>query len=60
MVFGNRRLKALKDYQLQLSGAVVVKCIVHDLDADAPVPHALVAKFIDAGSSTNAGMHDLD
>jgi hypothetical protein len=57
VVFGNRRLKALKDYQRQLSDVVDMMCIVHDLDEASPVPHALVAKFLDAASSTNCGIH---
>ena len=50
VTFGNRRLKALKSYQETQEKHVCMKCIVHDLDGSVPVPHELVAKFLDAAS----------
>ena len=50
VTFGNRRLKALKSYQETQEKQVCMKCIVHDLDGSVPVPHELVAKFLDAAS----------
>ena len=50
-------MKALQDYQRQRSDAVEMMCIVHNLDGSAPVPHALVAKFLDAASSRNDGVY---
>jgi len=57
VVCGNRRLKALKDFALQApQGAppVRVRCILHKHIANIPGP--LIAKFILAWSTTNAGV----
>ena len=56
VVFGNRRLKALKDFQMQLGRAVKMPCIVHDLDTAQDAPFALIAKLIDAASTQNGGV----
>ena len=57
VVCGNRRLKAFKDFQKESRQEVLVTCIVHDLDGTITVPHALVAKFVDACSTQVHGMH---
>ena len=58
VVFGNRRLKALKHFQEQLPARrVEVRCIVHDLgDGTRPAHHALVAKILHAVTTENSGL----
>lgn len=55
VVFGNRRLRALKNFQKVCSEVIHMECIVHDMDGEAPVP--LVVKFLHAATSTNGGIH---
>ena len=57
VVFGKRRLKALKDFQQCCGEDVRMCCIVHDLDDRPTVPHQLVTKFIDASTTTCGGIH---
>ena len=58
VVFGNRRLKALKAYQNVLGGEVLMRCLIHNLDSSYPrVPHSLVAKFISSTTTANEGLH---
>lgn len=57
VVFGNRRLRALKEFRRWLSCPQVwVRCIVHDCDGEQPVHHALVAKLLDAATTANGGL----
>ena len=56
-MFGNRRRKALRSYQEKVGRDVCMLCVVHDLDRSSVVPFALLAKFLDAASTTNGGMH---
>ena len=51
VVTGNRRLKALKGYQANVSDRVCMRCIVHDLNGTQPVHSAIVAKFLDAATT---------
>lgn len=57
VVFGNRRLKALRQYRARLGRAVRVQCIVHDIDGRTAYPPCLVAKFLLASTTTNGGAH---
>ena len=58
VVIGNRRLKAFKHFQEQLSARrVEVRRIVHDLnDGTRPAHHALVAKILHAVTTENRGL----
>jgi len=56
VVFGNRRLKALKDYQMNVGHVVVMHCILHDLDSTLEAPYPLVAKLFDAAETRNGGV----
>ena len=56
VVFGNRRLKALKFfYQKHVGHIVMTDCILHDLDSKFDAPYALIAKLFDAASTRNGG-----
>jgi len=54
VVFGNRRLKALKRVADETQQDFRVPCIVHDLSSEA-VPPPLVAKFLSACTTRNKG-----
>eukprot|EP00747_Dinoflagellata_sp_TGD_P053896 gnl/TRDRNA2_/TRDRNA2_148716_c1_seq2.p1 gnl/TRDRNA2_/TRDRNA2_148716_c1~~gnl/TRDRNA2_/TRDRNA2_148716_c1_seq2.p1 ORF type:complete len:474 (+),score=89.42 gnl/TRDRNA2_/TRDRNA2_148716_c1_seq2:159-1424(+) len=62
VVFGNRRLKAMKDYAARLlpRGQVCVPAIVHSYPhfstLERPLALALSAKFVHASSSCNDGL----
>lgn len=57
VVFGNRRLKALKEYAaLVYPRKVQMHCIVHDLDASQQVDKALLAKFLHSATTENGGL----
>lgn len=57
VVFGNRRLKALKEYASQVYPQVVrAPCIVHNFDGATHVPKALLAKFLDSATTENGGI----
>lgn len=57
VIMGNRRLKALKEFQDAVNYPVEMKCIVYDLDTNEPLPSppCLMAKFIEASSTMNDG-----
>lgn len=52
VVFGNRRLKALKDFAKQSQKNITMACIVHE-SGDAP--KQLWAKFLDSSTTDNYG-----
>jgi len=54
VVFGNRRLKALKDYRTALRQPVWMRCIVHNHDTGT-VPSAVLAKFLLSSTTSNLG-----
>jgi len=56
VVFGNRRLKALKAYQERSWKQVRARCVVYDIDT-GPIPSSLLAKFLASASTTNGGAH---
>lgn len=56
VIFGNRRLKALKAYADNVSWPVEVPCILHDFDnPHGQVPLSLFCKFLQSASTTNDG-----
>merc|ERR1712151_503570 len=54
VICGNRRLKALQEFQAQCSYTVFMRCIVYDVDRDN-VPNAVLAKFLDSATTTTMG-----
>ena len=57
VVFGNRRLKALKEFVRISQRQVRMLCIVHDLEGRRrSVPMDLLAKFLDATTTENGGV----
>lgn len=58
VVCGNRRLKALKEFQSARPDLQVrAPCMVHDLNGSSPVPHELIAKCMAAMSTQNEGVY---
>merc|ERR1712014_373070 len=56
VVFGNRRLRALKDCCAQARiKQLLVKCVTYDLDSEVELPGQLVAKFLSATTTQNHG-----
>lgn len=55
VVFGNRRLKALKEYAAVSGQQVHMRCIVHEGRRGQDFPMELFAKFLDAMSTENGG-----
>eukprot|EP00746_Dinoflagellata_sp_MGD_P053126 gnl/MRDRNA2_/MRDRNA2_23433_c0_seq2.p1 gnl/MRDRNA2_/MRDRNA2_23433_c0~~gnl/MRDRNA2_/MRDRNA2_23433_c0_seq2.p1 ORF type:complete len:460 (-),score=78.75 gnl/MRDRNA2_/MRDRNA2_23433_c0_seq2:70-1356(-) len=55
VVFGNRRLKALKDFASATRRQVRMRCIVHEGTRGQDFPIELFAKFLDAMSTVNGG-----
>jgi len=57
VVFGNRRLKALKEFVDRSGKMVRMRCIVHNFDSgERMVPSELFAKFLQASSTMNRGL----
>lgn len=57
VVCGNRRLKALKDFNARASITVKpieARCIVYDVDA-GPIPTPILAKFLLSATTRNSG-----
>jgi len=56
VVFGNRRLKALKMYAASRQKPVLMRCIVHNFEGkDESIPKDLLAKFLRSASTRNGG-----
>ena len=57
VVYGNRRLRALKEYAAIVAPQpVMMRCIVHDFDSQETVDKSLLAKFLDSATTTNNGI----
>merc|ERR1712032_632583 len=58
VVFGNRRLYALKEYVRRSNHVVLMKCIVHDYEPrhTQTVESCLFAKFLAAATTMNGGL----
>ena len=55
---GNRRLKAMQDYQTALGEPVAAKCIEWNMGSkEYTVPPALVGKLIASATTKNGGTH---
>jgi len=54
VVFGNRRLRALKEFDARCQAPVSVRCIVHSVDA-GQVPTAILAQFLLSSTTRNGG-----
>jgi len=55
VVFGNRRLKAMKDFDDKRSTASSAKCIVYDVNKGA-IPHPIFAKLVLSMTTKNEGL----
>lgn len=56
IVFGNRRLKCLKQLAEDRNGCVMMSCIVYDFDRDQNVPKCLLAKLLHGATTENDGV----